>query len=89
VAEASNLINAPVIIGSKSVPPILYEGTGLVADKENPLVLQILTGSSSSYSYNPDQPIKEVQLKPTTHNNLNHCYNFIFSTLMPLERILF
>jgi oligosaccharyltransferase complex subunit beta len=60
VAEAANLINAPVIIGSKSVPPILYEGTGLVADKENPLVLQILTGSSSSYSYNPDQPIKEV-----------------------------
>jgi len=63
VAEAANLINAPVIIGSKSVPPILYEGTGLVADKDNPLVLQILTGSSSSYSYNPDQPIKEVLFK--------------------------
>lgn len=60
VAEAENLINAPIIVGSKNVPPILFEGTGIVADKENPLVLQILTGSSSSYSYNPDQPIKEV-----------------------------
>ncbi|XP_059470212.1 dolichyl-diphosphooligosaccharide--protein glycosyltransferase 48 kDa subunit [Neocloeon triangulifer] len=59
VAEATSLINSPVIVGSKNVPPLLFEGTGLVADKENPLVLQVLTGSSSAYSYNPDQAIKE------------------------------
>lgn len=89
MAEASNLINAPVIVGSKNVPPILFEGTGIVADKENPLVLQILTGSSSSYSYNPDQPIKEVYftLKPIIyHYSLLPIY---FSTLMPLEKIHF
>ncbi|XP_065342276.1 dolichyl-diphosphooligosaccharide--protein glycosyltransferase 48 kDa subunit [Cloeon dipterum] len=59
VAEASSLINAPVIVGTKNIPPLLFEGTGLVADKENPLVLHILTASSSAYSYNPDQAIKE------------------------------
>jgi len=62
VAEASSLINSPVIVGSKNIPPLLYQGTGLVADKENPLVLQILTGSGSAYSYNPDQAIKEVNV---------------------------
>ncbi|XP_015509154.1 dolichyl-diphosphooligosaccharide--protein glycosyltransferase 48 kDa subunit [Neodiprion lecontei] len=59
VAETENLINAPVIIGDKNIPPLLYQGTGLVADTENPLVLQLLTASSSAYSYNPDQPVKE------------------------------
>ncbi|KAL0268989.1 UNVERIFIED_CONTAM: hypothetical protein PYX00_010744 [Menopon gallinae] len=59
ISEAENLINAPIIVGDKNVPPLLYQGTGLVADKENPLVLQILTASSSAYSYIPDQPIKE------------------------------
>jgi len=60
VVDPSYLIDAPIIVGSKNVPPLLYQGTGLVADQENPLVLQILTGSETSYSYTPDQPIKEV-----------------------------
>lgn len=59
VAEPENLINAPVIVGSKNVAPLLYQGTGLIADPENPLVLRLLTASSSAYSYNPDQPVKE------------------------------
>lgn len=59
VAEAVNLIDAPVIVGDKNVAPLLYQGTGLVADVENPLVLQLLTAASSAYSYNPDQPVKE------------------------------
>lgn len=59
VAETSNLIDAPVIVGDRNVAPLLYQGTGLVADVENPLVLQLLTASSSAYSYNPDQPVKE------------------------------
>lgn len=32
----------------------------MVADPENPLVLDILTGSSTSYSYFPDRPITQV-----------------------------
>ncbi|GJQ71656.1 hypothetical protein Trydic_g11352 [Trypoxylus dichotomus] len=35
------------------------EGTGLLADPDNPLVLPLLTAESTSYSYNPEQTIKE------------------------------
>lgn len=60
MAEPSNLIDAAVITGTHDVPPLLYQGTGLVADRDNPLVLQILSAHSSAYSYVPDEPIKEV-----------------------------
>lgn len=60
VPDAENLIDGPVIVGSKNIPPLLYQGTGLIADEDNPLVLHLLTASSSAYSYIPDQPIKEV-----------------------------
>lgn len=59
VADPANLIDAPVIVGGKDVPPLLYQGTGLIADAENPLILHLLTASSSAYSYNPQNPIKE------------------------------
>ncbi|OXU17865.1 hypothetical protein TSAR_013678 [Trichomalopsis sarcophagae] len=59
VADPSNLIDAPVIVGSRNVPPLLYQGTGLIADSDNPLVLKLLTASSSAYTYNPEQPVKE------------------------------
>ena len=49
-----------MITGTSAVPPLLYQGTGLVADRDNPLVLQILSAHSSAYSYVPDEPIKEV-----------------------------
>lgn len=61
VASPENLIDAPVIVGpKKSTNPLLYQGTGLVVDPENPLVLPLLTADSTAYSYIPDQPIKEV-----------------------------
>ncbi|KAG8037676.1 hypothetical protein G9C98_005887 [Cotesia typhae] len=59
VADPENLINAPVIVGNRQVAPLLYEGTGLIADRENPLVLRLLTASSLAYSYNPKLPIKD------------------------------
>lgn len=60
VASNENLIEAPIIVGNKaSVSPLLYRGTGILADKENPLVLHILTADSSAYSYVPDSTIKE------------------------------
>lgn len=35
----------------------------MVADPDNPLVLDILTGSSTSYSYFPDRPITQVSVR--------------------------
>ncbi|KAL7288834.1 hypothetical protein TKK_0016810 [Trichogramma kaykai] len=59
VAEPSQLIDAPVIVGDRKVSPLLYQGTGLIADPDNPLVLKLLTASSSAYSYHPDKPVKD------------------------------
>ncbi|XP_035789939.1 dolichyl-diphosphooligosaccharide--protein glycosyltransferase 48 kDa subunit-like [Anopheles albimanus] len=60
VASPDNLIDASIIVGNrKTVAPLLYRGTGLLADRENPLVLQLLTADSSAYSYIPDAPVKE------------------------------
>lgn len=63
IASPDNLIDAEVIVGSRKVAPMLYQGTGILADPENPLVLPLLTASSSAYSYIPEQPIKEVYNK--------------------------
>lgn len=59
VASPANLISAPIIVGDKNVAPLLYRGTGLLADRENNLVLQLLTADSSAYSYIPENAIKE------------------------------
>lgn len=72
VASPDNLIDAPVIVGpKKSTNPLLYQGTGLVVDPENPLVLPLLTADSTAYSYIPDQPIKEVYIKVLISNELS------------------
>ena len=60
VADPANLIAAPMIVGVENSNPFLYRGTGLIADKSNPLVLEVLTASSTAYSYKPDSPIDEV-----------------------------
>ena len=46
-------------MGDLKINQLLYQGTGLVADHTNPLVIEILTASYSAYSHNPDQPITE------------------------------
>jgi len=58
IADPENLINSEKITGSIKFP-LLYRGVGLVVDEENPLVLPILTGSSTTYSHNPDLRVKE------------------------------
>lgn len=58
VSSPENLIDSQIIVGKKSQSPLLYRGTGLLADKENPLVLNLLTADSTSYSYVPDSPIQ-------------------------------
>lgn len=59
VASPENLISSTLIVGSKNVAPLLYQGTGLLADRENSLVLQVLTADSTAYSYIPENSIKE------------------------------
>lgn len=59
VASPSNLIKSKIIIGSDTTAPLLYRGTGLLADRENSLVLQVLTADSTAYSYVPENAIKE------------------------------
>ncbi|KAL5277577.1 DDOST family protein [Megaselia abdita] len=58
LTTSKNLINSQSIVGKRdSVNPMFYKGTSIIADKENPLILQILNGHSSSYSYNPNSQI--------------------------------
>ncbi|KAM9341891.1 dolichyl-diphosphooligosaccharide--protein glycosyltransferase 48 kDa subunit isoform 1-T1 [Pholidichthys leucotaenia] len=59
VADPENLLKAPTIVGKPTNKPVLFKGVGMVADPDNPLVLDILTGSSTSYSYFPDRPITQ------------------------------
>jgi len=60
VADPANLIKSDLITGGgPSKAPLLYQGVGLLADADNPLVLEILTGSSSAYSHNPEQPVRD------------------------------
>jgi len=58
VASADHMIKSDLIVGGGKLP-LLYQGTGLLTDPANPLVMDILTGSSTSYSHNPQLPIKE------------------------------
>ena len=58
VADPKNLIKSDKIVGNVKAP-MLYRGVGLLVDHENPLVMEILTGSSTSYSHNPDKMIKD------------------------------
>ncbi|XP_008411279.1 dolichyl-diphosphooligosaccharide--protein glycosyltransferase 48 kDa subunit isoform X1 [Poecilia reticulata] len=59
VADPENLLKAATIVGKPTGKPVLFKGVGMVADPDNPLVLDILTGSSTSYSYFPDRPISQ------------------------------
>ncbi|VDK43659.1 unnamed protein product [Anisakis simplex] len=60
VAQPSQLMSAPAIVGSPSVhAPVLFKGVALVADKTNRLRLELLTASTSAYSFNPHNKIEE------------------------------
>ncbi|XP_062505459.1 dolichyl-diphosphooligosaccharide--protein glycosyltransferase 48 kDa subunit-like [Corticium candelabrum] len=58
VADLSQVIDSSVIVTNRPTSPLLFSGVGMTADPDNPLVLEILTGSSTSYSYTPDDDIK-------------------------------
>lgn len=60
VTDRKNVIDSEVIIPEKPNAPIIFKGVGMTADNDNPLVLEILTASSTAYSYYPDEKISEV-----------------------------
>jgi len=59
VVDPTNLIKSEKIVGPATSSSLLYRGVGLLTDSENPLVINILTGSSTSYSHNPEERVKE------------------------------
>jgi len=60
VSDPANLVKSEKIVGAAAGgAPLLYQGVGLLTDQENPLVINILTGSSTSYSHNPEEKIKD------------------------------
>ncbi|MCP9262177.1 Dolichyl-diphosphooligosaccharide--protein glycosyltransferase 48 kDa subunit [Dirofilaria immitis] len=60
VADPSNLLSAPMIVG-KTIQnnPILFRGVALIADKTNQLRLEILSASTTAYSFNPHDKVEE------------------------------
>lgn len=61
VNDAEYLINNKLMVGEKvkSGSPFLYRGIGMSVDPENPLLVEVLTGSPTSYTYNPDSSIAD------------------------------
>ncbi|XP_076817367.1 dolichyl-diphosphooligosaccharide--protein glycosyltransferase 48 kDa subunit-like [Clavelina lepadiformis] len=61
VIEPKNLIKSENIVG-KPTKPILYKGVGMVLDNENPLILSIMKGSPTCYSFFPESKIDQYPL---------------------------
>lgn len=59
VADPSNVIKASTVTGHSVTNPSLFKGVGMTADPDNPLVMEVLTASSTAYSYYPDVKISE------------------------------
>lgn len=69
VVSPKNLISSPTIVGEQNTQPLLFEGTGLILDKDNALVLPILTADSTAYSYNPkSQVVLKMNSNSSTFN---------------------
>lgn len=61
VSDTEYLLNNKLIVGDKAKngANFLYRGIGMTIDPENPLLIEVLTGSPTSYIYNPDAAIEE------------------------------
>merc|ERR1719450_101197 len=58
-APASGLLKSSLMVGERGDSPILYKGTGLILDPDNPLILPVLRAPSTAYSHNPLTPITD------------------------------
>jgi len=56
VVDNNNLISSELIVG-KVEAPLLFKGVGMVLDPENQLVMPILKGTETCYTYFPDEKI--------------------------------
>jgi len=59
---AAGLLKAPIVVGvqpASNAAPLLYKGTGLMLDSDNPLVLPVLHAASTSYSHRPYMQVHE------------------------------
>ncbi|CAF3578571.1 unnamed protein product [Adineta steineri] len=56
-ASPDNLLASELITGQckKAGLPFLFRGIGMTSDQDNPLLFDVLTGSSSSYTANPNE----------------------------------
>lgn len=59
VVDPANMMDTELIVGPKTTIPCLYRGLGMIADSENPLILEIMHGTTTSYSYFTDDKIEE------------------------------
>lgn len=64
VVDPKNVIDAELITGKRkkggsASAPYLYRGLGMVADSDNPLVLEIMSGYTTSYSYFTNSKVDE------------------------------
>ncbi|XP_031557244.1 dolichyl-diphosphooligosaccharide--protein glycosyltransferase 48 kDa subunit-like [Actinia tenebrosa] len=59
VADPGQVIKASPVTGKTVTSPLLFRGVGMTADTDNPLVLEVVTASSTAYSYYPDVKISE------------------------------
>lgn len=59
VVDPANIMDAEIIVGPKSTTPCLYRGLGMTTDPDNPLVLELMTGATTSYSYFIDDKVEE------------------------------
>lgn len=76
VTDSDNLLDAPLIVGDKKkLNPILFRGTGMISDQNNPLVLDVLKASPTAYSYNPSKKITEVRFTSEIHSLLLKHFN--------------
>ncbi|CAH8442627.1 hypothetical protein MS3_00005464 [Schistosoma haematobium] len=66
----NNLVKSNVITGGKVDTPLLYRGIGISADQTNPLLIDVLHGSKTSYSYNPDKTIVDYPNTVGTNTQL-------------------
>ena len=59
MADPRNLIDASMLVGERVPTPMLFEGVGMVADPDNPLVLNVLHASSTAYSFDPNEEVSQ------------------------------
>lgn len=61
VVEKENIIKAENIVGKPSAP-VLFKGVGMVLDQDNSLILPIMKGTTTCYSFFPDEKIDQYPL---------------------------